>query len=337
MEKSPQCQDAPTSNVQARLYNANAVKSAVNDAVTAICAILEIDNIAVAKPKRLRAADFKSGDRQHRDGHNKATSSVEKLPNDITNGNPSIGKLQGPTSSDEQHDESDASSFNSDTYASHLASASPPPSSSASSAPISSSHTPVRHSSFKPPSAPSISDGTWSPSPSPEPEPRAFAKAPPSKSTTFLPSLSLGGYWSGSEAGSDDLGEAEIKPRKNRRGQRERRAIWEKKFGANANHIKQGPGPRDEGWDPKRGATVERTRERKKERVAHVPNRRERRAHGASAASGANSEVLRLGSRNMQSRKANMESSLHPSWEAAKKAKERKQTVGFEGKKVVFD
>jgi hypothetical protein len=28
---------------------------------------------------------------------------------------------------------------------------------------------------------------------------------------------------------------------------------------------------------------------------------------------------------------------LHPSWEAAKKAKEAKQTAAFQGKKVVFE
>jgi hypothetical protein len=52
--------------------------------------------------------------------------------------------------------------------------------------------------------------------------------------TTFLPSLIMGGYWSGSES-AEDIEEA---PRKNRRGQRARRQIWEQKFGAKANHLK---------------------------------------------------------------------------------------------------
>ncbi|KAG7088452.1 hypothetical protein E1B28_012443 [Marasmius oreades] len=58
--------------------------------------------------------------------------------------------------------------------------------------------------------------------------------------STFLPTLSTGfvrgnsSDWSESEARGADLG-----VKKNRRGQRARRAIWEKKYGSNANHKKK--------------------------------------------------------------------------------------------------
>jgi len=60
--------------------------------------------------------------------------------------------------------------------------------------------------------------------------------------STFLPSLSVGFIRGGSD--DSDWSETEGKsidldPKKNRRGQRARRAIWEKKFGRNANHKKK--------------------------------------------------------------------------------------------------
>ncbi|KAK0464608.1 BUD22-domain-containing protein [Desarmillaria tabescens] len=76
-----------------------------------------------------------------------------------------------------------------------------------------------------------------------EPNPPA-AKAQNKSSTgasTFLPSLSVGfikgnedSDWSDSDAKAGD-----IEQKKNRRGQRARRAIWEKKYGKNANHKKK--------------------------------------------------------------------------------------------------
>ncbi|KAK0487342.1 Bud-site selection protein [Armillaria novae-zelandiae] len=75
-------------------------------------------------------------------------------------------------------------------------------------------------------------------------KPSATTKAQKKNSTgasTFLPSLSVGfirgnedSDWSDSDAKAGD-----IEQKKNRRGQRARRAIWEKKYGKNANHKKQ--------------------------------------------------------------------------------------------------
>ncbi|KZS90440.1 Bud-site selection protein [Sistotremastrum niveocremeum HHB9708] len=81
--------------------------------------------------------------------------------------------------------------------------------------------------------------GTSAPSTKPAKPPQV----PPQKSSTqstFLPSLSTGfirGSSSDGEAFSGD--EDAVAPRKNRRGQRARKAIWEKKYGKNANHVKK--------------------------------------------------------------------------------------------------
>ncbi|KAI9765013.1 MAG: hypothetical protein M1835_007469 [Candelina submexicana] len=118
----------------------------------------------------------------------------------------------------------------------------------------------------------------------------------------------MGGYWSGSESAEEDTGTVDVAPRKNRRGQQARRAIWEKKYGQS----------RDQGWNPRSGAIRD--------------TRRQPRLK-ALQASGANSDPIkpRPGAQN------GVEKALHPSWIAAKKAKEKKQSAPFQGTKVVFD
>ena len=108
--------------------------------------------------------------------------------------------------------------------------------------------------------------------------------------TTFLPSLTMGGYWSGSES-AEDFEEA---PRKNRRGQRARRQIWEQKYGTKANHLKN-----------------QKTRRSQVNEYKPVRQPVEKQA------------VVE-------------DKPIHPSWEAAKRAKEQKQAQ-FQGKKMVFD
>ncbi|OSD07234.1 Bud-site selection protein [Trametes coccinea BRFM310] len=78
--------------------------------------------------------------------------------------------------------------------------------------------------------------------PSSSRDPKGKAKAIGAEST-FLPSLSVG--FTRGDSDASDLSEADAEaaaadlPRKNRRGQRARRAIWEKKYGKNANHVKK--------------------------------------------------------------------------------------------------
>lgn len=175
----------------------------------------------------------------------------------------------------------------------------------------------------------SMSDAA-SDSESESPEPR---KGPPPKKTTFLPSLSMGGYVSGS--GSDLEDDIDVAPKKNRRGQRARQQIWEKKFGAKAKHVQNGQGKQDrnQGWDAKRGATEGRdngrSRGRGGGRGAKFGVRGDRGATGSNG--------VGVSDRKPPPKKDDS-GPLHPSWEAAKKAKEAKsKPVTFTGKKVTFD
>lgn len=195
-----------------------------------------------------------------------------------------------------------------------------------------------------------------SPSPPPKkakPQSKTKTKTPPS-STTFLPSLMMGGYWSGSEEEASEPEDADEHPRrKNRMGQQARRALWEKKFGAGANHVKgqgqkengkggtkkagrgknramDGDG-RDSGWDLRKGATfTSESGERGKlgtgsNAMAMVGDSKVGRGRGSA------------GEKKAQGKDEAGGKPLHPSWEAAKKAKESKSTASFQGKKVVFD
>lgn len=134
----------------------------------------------------------------------------------------------------------------------------------------------------------------------------------------------MGGYFSGSESEPED-GEAAPPQRKNRMGQQARRALWEKKYGAKANHVKSAKKEekrsRDSGWDLRRGATDG------SERRGRGMGRGGHRGAGDSKRNGGGGKPGPVQD----------DKPLHPSWEAAKKAKEQKATAAFQGKKVVFD
>ena len=162
------------------------------------------------------------------------------------------------------------------------------------------------------------------------------ATSEPPKSTTFLPALSMSGYWSGSGSDSDqgvDEGAGGVPARKNRRGQRARQRIAEMKYKENANHLKKQAQNRDAGWDARKGARNDDQRRRGKAR------RFLKTSHGGGArsaehiplGSGANSDPVKPRTRPI------LGQHLHPSWEAAKKAKEQKMSIAFHGKKMVFD
>jgi hypothetical protein len=195
--------------------------------------------------------------------------------------------------------------------------------------------------SLSPSEIPSPSEAqSQSPSPPPQKAPKpakAKTKEPPKKTggSTFLPTL-MGGYWSGSESSASDLEDDNLTAapiRKNRPGQMARRAIWEKKFGERANHIKSGKGAvsekrnkeKDDGWDAKRGAKDSGDRSRG----------RGGRQRDFRQATGENAVAVEPRKRGMG--KKDDVGKLHPSWEAAKKAKETKKTATFQGRKVTFD
>ncbi|KZL87776.1 nadh-ubiquinone oxidoreductase kda subunit [Colletotrichum incanum] len=178
-------------------------------------------------------------------------------------------------------------------------------------------------------------------SPSPEPASRkqkkqARAKKPTGRpgETTFLPSL-MGGYISNSESEASDL---DLAPPKKRLGQKQRQAIWEKKYGAQANHVKkqtdaQRTGARDSGWDMKRGAVggeEDGPRKPWKKGVSNPLGARQgsRRDEGQRTAAPERKPK--------PPPKKDDEGILHPSWQARKKAKEEQATVAFQGTKITF-
>lgn len=148
-------------------------------------------------------------------------------------------------------------------------------------------------------------------------------------SSAFIPALSHAAYFSGSESEASDL-DTDIAPRKNRRGQRARQKIAEAKFGAKAKHLEKAG--RNQGWDAKRGAVGDDRRGRGSR--GGVPGGR------GPQQSGGNAEPLGKKSGGV---KRDDKGELHPSWQAAKAAKESKKLKidikGGEapGRKVVFD
>ncbi|APA08614.1 hypothetical protein SS1G_02337 [Sclerotinia sclerotiorum 1980 UF-70] len=184
----------------------------------------------------------------------------------------------------------------------------------------------------------SISRRKPSPSLSPEPETQSKAKKPkksttittpdPTKNSTFLPTL-MGGYWSGSESSASSLSDTDMKPtvRKNRMGQKARQALWEKKFGKGAKHIAAG------------GLSIEQEREMKRaEKMGKKVKLRDvnKGRKGDFRNDKTNANMLEVKPRERIKTRDDV-GVLHPSWEAAKKAKDEKAKATFSGKKVVFD
>lgn len=176
------------------------------------------------------------------------------------------------------------------------------------------------------------SDSEASESPGPVTKVKRASKPERTKGgSTFLPTL-MGGYLSGEESATDNEDVAPP-PRKNRRGQRARREIWEKKYGAKAAHLKkEAEKAKNVVWDPKRGAVTAKDRAVRKGRNGFVRSREQVTGENAIPVASRNRGVT--GPTEKEKRDAKP---LHPSWIAARKAKEEKKAASFEGKKIVFD
>jgi hypothetical protein len=164
-----------------------------------------------------------------------------------------------------------------------------------------------------------------SPSLSPSPPPEKIRRSRTGKdlpeSSTFLPSLTMAAYWSGSESEPSDI-EEELAPRKNRRGQKARQAIWERKHGVTAKHlVNPKKTSKNDGWDAKRGAVSSEDRFNRR-------SREKKDSHSVETS---------VAPKKPPPGKKDDEGPLHPSWEAAKKAKEQKVIPKFQGKKITFD
>ncbi|KAK5019668.1 Bud-site selection protein [Cryomyces antarcticus] len=195
---------------------------------------------------------------------------------------------------------------------------------------------------LSPPTSPSPSRSPTPDLPDPFPKKHKADKeaAPKPNKSTFLPSLTMGGYWSGSESEPED-DDIDTAPKKNRRGQRARREIAEKKFGTKAKHLQNGSSrvqDRNKGWDPKRGAQSESGRRFGHDRHGGggAAGRSGGRGGGQGGRTGANDVAVAKPRGRGEGRKDD-QGPLHPSWEAAKRANEAKMTAAFEGKKITFD
>ncbi|KAK5962669.1 Bud22p PWA37_005109 [Arxiozyma heterogenica] len=166
-------------------------------------------------------------------------------------------------------------------------------------------------------------------------------KEQPAKKKIKLPEL-MTGYYSGDDSESDfeedkvakEQASNKIK-RKNRRGQRARRKIWEQKYGKRANHIQ------------KELMKQKKAREQKQhEYEARVAKRAAKQAEYDKN----NANFIKLGERGSRSNldqsnkskeepedKKNKKIEDHPSWVAKKLAEEKLKNTKFSGKKIKFD
>ncbi|KAI0138911.1 Bud-site selection protein [Hypoxylon sp. NC0597] len=189
------------------------------------------------------------------------------------------------------------------------------------------------------------SESSTSISPPPSKKTKTAKTGPVSAgNSAFLPTL-MGGYISGSESEASDIDVGP--PRKNRRGQRARQAIWEKKYKDKAKHVQKQQQEkakgRDQGWDMRRGAVgddEEGSNKPWKKGIRnpfdnkHVHPSRQRQMQGGSQEVDRRSQTAERPKPKVVPKRDDT-GPLHPSWAAAKKAKEQK--VEFQGRKVVFD
>ncbi|MCJ1245371.1 hypothetical protein MMC30_002575 [Trapelia coarctata] len=327
-------------NVTARLWNSNPVRIALEDVAEGVRGVLGVGKGEEGRRKRVRAKDFEGegfGNEKEGDGGDEEGVEVRREEEELLSGD-GVDKLGDEGVDGEREgvgmDASSDESEDYDQYASRLADSSNDEDSS------DEDETQLmdrqRQSSFSP-----LSPGSLPPTTSHHPKPAKAPKPttntfPAPKTTTFLPSLTAA-YWSNSDSATSDPDSdaGEIQPRKNRMGQQARRALWEKKFGAKANHIKlqSQSQNRDQGWDARKGAQGGDERGLRGRGKGRGSGGR-RRPPNVKGASGANSDPLgeRRGKKGEEK-----EGPLHPSWEAAKKKKEAKVMPAFEGRKIVFD
>ncbi|GAA6035729.1 hypothetical protein JCM8097_005672 [Rhodosporidiobolus ruineniae] len=221
-------------------------------------------------------------------------------------------------------------------------------------------------------------------SPSPPPAKKAKSALKPGKpitSSSFLPSLAAG-YVSYSDSDGEDAkwvkdAEREDKKgqRKNRRGQRARQAIWEKKFGSAANHVvkavggKPVPMSKIKEHKAKRAASggangASSDRPARPPRPERDPNEPFNPLHSRGGSTNPNAQSLGANQRSFGggfrtggaggagpaatggaalapavAAAAPSGEKMHPSWEAKRKQKEAMLAIGSapQGKKVVFD
>ncbi|KXT07444.1 hypothetical protein AC578_450 [Pseudocercospora eumusae] len=320
----PVSTETATLNVHARLCNSNPVKEAFPAAVTAVKREFGIreDISASASKKRKRAKDYAA--------QGSHASSIDGESDDALDlqsfGNRLASLEEGSDASEDEgvpsryeDESSDSLSLASDADVQDLERL----------LEEEGVHRGPQKSSRKHTRAPTVSSSSEAEDES-ELDSNLARPSSKAKNGTFIPSLTMGGYISGGDSEIEDLDDS--KPKKNRRGQRARQAIWEKKYGSGAKHIKEQD--RKQGWDAKRGAVDGSSRQQKGRSGARF-------AKAANALPlGSRRDTARPGKATTNEFKKSRDDSgpLHPSWAAAKLAKEKNGVpVVFTGKKISFD
>ncbi len=333
--------DGASANVQARLFKSGPVQEVMSKTLSAVQSILGVEEVKTVKKKRLRAKDYAEGVTDIGAGpvveRVKPSLRASPIENERA-GAPKRREIRG----DQEPDLGVESEDDYEQYASRLAASSDEDLGGSDSENDNVEADGLDPESITGDSANGEAESEVSDSVTKSRKPKKPPSAAPN-STTFLPSLSMG-YWSGSES-AEDLSDEGPKERKNRMGQQARRALWEKKFGKNANHVKKQPQDRDEGWDARKGASAGDDRGRRGRGRGRGDSNSARGRDKARSGrgrgpmiSGANSDpVGPKQAKPFTKAKPAGDGPLHPSWEAAKKAKEQKKFVPFQGKKVVFD
>ncbi|KAK6837305.1 BUD22 like protein [Aspergillus parasiticus SU-1] len=330
-------QSTAEANVTARLYKSNPVKNAFPNIMTDIKKLLGVEEVAGGKKEKGKEAGSKESATKTKT-EQRAVSVSDSEPEDprIAAAAAKFDEEEGDERSEggeeSEGDEvmSDAESIDYAQFDSRLAPGSEDEDEEGADGAASDDGGSDGGVNLQAPSDMSISR---SPSPDSPPAKKQKAKSStssaPATSTTFLPSLTMGGYFSGSESEPEDI-DGQQPRRKNRMGQQARRALWEKKYGSGANHVKQQQQQqkrsRDSGWDMRRGATD----------GSEGPRGRRGQGRGPAGRSQHGGDRPQRGPP-AQRRKPEDDKPLHPSWEAAKRAKEQKATAAFQGKKVTFD
>ncbi|KAK4687430.1 hypothetical protein P7C73_g2687, partial [Tremellales sp. Uapishka_1] len=213
-----------------------------------------------------------------------------------------------------------------------------------------------------------IPESTSKPKPKALPLPRAPPPSSKPTSSTFLPTLATGFTLGDSDDSDPDMDYdpdgiigSKAGERKNRRGQRARQAIWEKKYGKNAKHVVKaheeeltktvgGRGWGSRGGAAGPGATGARPPASSRPVSAamtteHQPPRgASTRGRGGSGASSIRpTSISSQPSSTYTKPAAEKEPALHPSWEAARLRKQKEMAAGVAGAgaakptKIVFD
>ncbi|KUL81925.1 hypothetical protein ZTR_10744 [Talaromyces verruculosus] len=352
--------DPAEANVTARLFKSNPVQNALPEILTDIRTLLGIDDTSKKKPQQ-KAVSRKEADKE--DSPEESSNEREIKQDDVPSKSAKDAKSKEEYLNDINMDDvSDNESMDLSYFDARLASAS-----DGSDSEDEGENLPIKHTltsnkaTYKIPddisisssAEPSISEYSEAESESESPPPPTLPKSKPStkdittdkpKDTTFLPSLMMGGYWSGSESEPEEDDEVAAaatgsKPqRKNRMGQQARRALWEKKYGARAKHIqeekqKKGRNNKNSGWDARRGATDDND----KPRWATGANKRPYTGSSSRNGGGGGGEKDTRNENAIAANKKKAYDGLHPSWEAARKAKQEKAQASFQGKKITFD